>query len=117
VRHTGRDHDDVAGGDLDGQPVLPAEPHFGRAAGDAEHLVRARMVVVLRVDAVAPGIGPAIGGKQPLASGGTVAGGGDRAAVDDNRQPRVVRNDAVIAEAIGFDDRRRRIFAHRKVPR
>src|SRR5438445_7905286 len=73
VRDPGRDHDDVAGAQLDGLPALAAEPDPGAARGDPEHFMRGAVVVVMRVDAVAPGIGPSMLRKPPLAGRGAAA--------------------------------------------
>jgi hypothetical protein len=86
VRNPGRDHHDIAGAQLDGLPALAAELDPGAACGDAEHFMRRAVVMVLPVDAVAPGIGPAVLGEQPLAGRGAVAAFGQRAAIDDERQ-------------------------------
>src|SRR5438270_12367353 len=74
VGDPGRDHDDIAGTQFDALPTLATKPDPGLAGGDAEHLMRGAVIVVMRVDAVAPGAGPAMLGEQPLAGRGAVAG-------------------------------------------
>src|SRR5260370_110425 len=63
VGAAGRDHDDVAGVQLYRCAVLAAEPHPNRPNRDAEHLVRGAVVMVVRVDTVAPSAAPAVVGK------------------------------------------------------
>src|SRR5258706_5023662 len=109
----GRDHDDIAGAQFDGLPALPAEPHRGISGGDAQHLMRRAVVMVMSVDAVAPGAGPAVSGKHRLAGRGAVAAFSQNPAVDHERQ-RIVRHDAVIGETIGLDLKRRWVSCHKK---
>ena len=65
--------------------------------------MRCAVVMMMPVDAVAPGIGPGVLREQPLAGRGAVAALGQNAAIDHERQGWVVRHDAVIGKAIGFD--------------
>ena len=116
VRDPGRDHHDIAGGKVDHRAARAAEPYPGIAAGYAEHLVRGAVIMVVGVDAVAPPTTPAVSRKQPLARAGPVGTFGKRRAIDDERQRRVVRHDAVIGKAIGLDLRRARRVAHGNAP-
>src|SRR5258707_799831 len=99
-----------------GETPYAAEPHPGVAAGDAEHLVGGAVIMMVAVDAVAPGIRPAVLGKHPLAGAGAVAARGQRLAIDDERQCRIVRHDAVIGEAIGLDCRCSHCLGHGNDP-
>ena len=99
----GRDHDDIAGAQLDRRAALAAEPHADGPGSDAEHLVRGAVIVMVRVDPVAPRRAPAVGGEQRFAVGGRIGAGFERTAVDDQRQRRVVRHVPVIGEQMLFD--------------
>ena len=60
VGDAGRDHDDIASTQLHVQPTFATEPDADPTGGDAEHLVRAAVIVMMRIDAVLPGARPAI---------------------------------------------------------
>jgi hypothetical protein len=106
VRDPGRNHDDIAGVQLDAGAVLAAEPHARRAAGNAQHLVRGAVVMMMAVNAVAPRAGPTMGVEHVLAARGEIAVAAERAAIKHERQRWVVRYDAVIGEEMGFNGRR-----------
>jgi hypothetical protein len=97
-RDPDRDRHDVAGTQLDGLPALAAEPHPGAVRGDAGHLMRGAAVMVMRIDAVAPSVGPAMLREQLLACRGAIAAFGQGAAIYDERQGRVVRTTPLSAK-------------------
>ncbi len=102
---TGRDDDDIAGRELNDRPLGPAELHAGAAAGDAQHFVRLAMVVLERVDAVDPGVTPGMVREKRDDEGLGIAGAHqvNRAAVEQQRQARIVGDQAVIAELQHLD--------------
>ena len=63
VPYAGGDHDYVAGLYVNQRTVLTAELHARRAARDSQHLVSGAVVVMKRVDAVAPAAAPAVGAE------------------------------------------------------
>src|ERR1043166_9150801 len=73
MRDPGRNHDDIARAQLDALSAFAAEPHPRRSRRDAEHLMRRAVIVVVPVDAVPPGTGPAVPVEQALARAGAVA--------------------------------------------
>src|ERR1051325_9882035 len=101
-RAPGRDHDDITRAQLDALPAFAAEPHPRRSRRDAEHLMRRAVIVVVPVDAVPPGTGPAVPVEHALARAGAVALVLQRAAIEDERQ-RIVRHSAVIGQMVGLD--------------
>ena len=66
----GRDHDNIAGAQLDCRATLAAEPYVDGSGNDAEHLMRGAVIVVVRVDPVSPGRAPIVAGEQRFAIGG-----------------------------------------------
>jgi hypothetical protein len=101
VTGAGGKDDDIASTQLEGAAAIAAQPNLGAAAGDAKGFVNARMIVQISVDSVPPAVAPAVTFKQFLHHGGRIerAWQVDRAPIDDNRPPRVIRNFAVVAEA------------------
>ena len=98
-----RDDDDIAGPDRQHPPAGAAEAHFGLATGDPQRLVGDAVEMGKRVNAVAPGSPPAVGGEPGLEGRGRVgAANVDRTRIDQERQP-VVRNRAVVLEADRLD--------------
>ena len=93
----GRQDGDVARLQLDGLPLGAAELDLGAAARNAQHLVRAGMAMQEVVDAVAPAIAPAVPGEGLLEGRRGIASGFDieRAAIEDQRQLRIIRRLAV----------------------
>src|SRR5690242_14004697 len=83
VGNPGRDHGDVARVELHPFAGFAAEPYPNRPGGDTEHLVCRAVIMVVRINPVAPGAAPAIGGKEPLAFGGAPRTGLQRAAIDN----------------------------------
>src|SRR5690348_16546964 len=102
MRDPGRDHDDITRAQLDALPAFAAEPHPRRSRRDAEHLMRRAVIVVVPVNAVPPGAGPAVPVEHALAGAGAVALVLQRAAIEDERQ-RIVRYGAVIGQMVGLD--------------
>ncbi len=80
-----------------------AEAHPREAGGHAERLVRGAVVVVMGVDAVAPCARPFVAAEERLAGRRGPGAGCDRAAIDEQRQRRVVRHESVIGEEMFFD--------------
>src|SRR5690606_26314893 len=78
-------------------PTFAAELHTRAPARNAEHLVRRRVVVMKRIDAVAPAIAPAIRVEQALEGVRVGPRRIDRAAVEEQREP-TVRNRLVLFE-------------------
>ena len=56
----GRQDGDVAGFQLQGTPAASAELHLPFAAGDAEHFMDAGIVMHIVVNAIPPGVAPAV---------------------------------------------------------
>jgi hypothetical protein len=108
-----RQHDDVAGLQIEVLAPLAAEPHAHLPVCDAEHLVRGRMIMVERKNSGAPLRRPVARGEQPLDLRRPVAAGIERAAIDQHRQLRIIRDRAVVGEAEGF---RRAHFLAENVP-
>src|SRR5215472_574530 len=79
-------HDDVAGMQFYDRAGFAAEPHPNRAGRDPQHLVCGAVIMVVRVNSVAPTAAPAILGEQLLAVGGASGAGLDRSAIDKHRQ-------------------------------
>jgi hypothetical protein len=92
VGDAGRDYDNVAGAQLHRPAALATESHADPTGGDAEHLVRATVIVMMRIDPIPPSAGPPVAVEQRHATRCGIAVGFERAAVDDQRQPRVVRH-------------------------
>jgi hypothetical protein len=103
MRDAGRDHDDISGAQLNRGTVLAAEPDPGGAAGNAEHLVRGAVIMMMPVYPVAPRLGPAMRLEHCLAARREIALAAERPAIKHQRQRRVVRYSAVIGEEMGFD--------------
>ena len=99
---TGGDKDGVPRGDANHLAMLPAEQHLRLAAGDAEHLMRGRMIVVKGEYPVPPASAPAMRREKPLECGSRVfLRGPDRTSIDDQRNA-VVRDVAVVREVERF---------------
>src|SRR6266404_6148258 len=103
VRNAGGDHDDVTGLQLHCPAMLAAEPNADRPDDDAEDFMRGAVVVMMRVDAVAPSAAPTVALEQSHASLSGLGAGLKYATVDDQRQPRIVRHAAVTNEQFFFD--------------
>ena len=97
----GRQDRHIAGLEVKRFSAFAAEANPGMAARDPEHLVSARVIVHVIVNAVAPGIAPAVARNQLFKYRRwiKVVREADRAAVKDERQFRIVRNDSVVLEA------------------
>ena len=83
VGDAGRDYDNVAGAELHRPAALATESHADPTGGDAEHLVRAAVIVMTRVDPVFPGAGPTIAIEQRHTARCRITAGFKRATVDD----------------------------------
>jgi hypothetical protein len=94
------DHDGVAGGDLDDGASRATELHARGACGDAEHFVRRGMIVMERIDAVDPGVAPAVGCEQVL---DTLRIVWDGCTIEGQRQARIVGDGAVVAQQVLLD--------------
>jgi hypothetical protein len=105
VSNPGRDHDDVAGAQLHCLAALAAEPDAGPARGDAEHLVCRAVIMMMRVDPIAPSPDPAIAGKEPFAGSGGARTGLKRPAIDDEREQRVIQRPSLIGKQVFFNRR------------
>src|SRR3546814_6096820 len=68
-----------------------------------QDLVRRAVKVMEAVDAVAPAAAPAVPREQRLEGGGGVAVRRQHAVIDQRRQVRIVRDAAVVLEAVGVD--------------
>ena len=101
VADAGRDDHHVAGPNGHHHAPGAAEPHARLAAADRQDLVRGAVIVRERVDAVAPGAAPAIGGEHRLAGRRDVAAACvERARIDQERQAWVVGDRAVVVEQV-----------------
>src|SRR5262249_44120986 len=100
ARPSGQDHN-IAGLEAKLFSAFTAEANPGMTARDAEYFVRSRVVVCVIVNAAAPRISPAVAAKQLFKYRRRIKVGRerDRASVEDERQFRIVRNDAVAFEA------------------
>src|SRR5215471_12609210 len=100
ARPGGQDHN-IAGLEAKLFSAFTAEANPGMTAREAEYFVRSRVVVCVIVNAVAPRISPAVAAKQLFKYRRRikVAREPDRAAVKDERQFRIIRDDADIFEA------------------
>ena len=80
--------------------AISAELHGSLTAGDAEHLVDTGMVVNVVVNAISPGIAPAVTFKQFFKHGRRieVVRKPDCAAINDKRPLRMVGDDPIILE-------------------
>src|ERR1700682_4100711 len=94
----GREDGDVSGPELDDLAAIAAEPDARVPARDPEHLVGARMIVQEVIDAVAPRIRPTIGFEKVFENRRRVLRlrEAHRAAVMNERQPRIVGYCAVV---------------------
>jgi hypothetical protein len=101
VAGSGRQDRHIAGLEVKRFSAFAAEANPGMAARDPEHFVSARVIVHVIVNAVAPGIAPAVARKQLFKYRRwiKVVREADRAAVKDERQFRIIRNDSVVFEA------------------
>src|SRR6266851_3953644 len=95
----GEDHD-VAAVQLEYLAPIAPEPYAGVSARNAEHFMGARMVMHVIIDAVAPGVSPAIALEQFLECRCGIAGIGkpQGAAIMDERELRIVWNRPIIPE-------------------
>jgi hypothetical protein len=102
VPGAGRQHGHVAGDQVEHLALRPAELHLGAPLRNAERFVDHRMIVDERINAVAPlAVSPAVARKQGFDRLRRVAGGFNRAFVDEHRQCRIVRHLAVVFEQNG----------------
>src|SRR5215475_4295927 len=94
----GGEDGDIASLQRDRAALQTAKLHLAFAAGDVEHLVDARVIVNIVVDAITPGIAPAIGREELLEHGSRIEPviPTHRAAIENERPARVIGNDAVI---------------------
>ena len=111
LRHTlmtgaRRQDDDVAGRDFDLQALFAAEAHRGAPARNAHRLVDHRMIVHVRVNAVAPHVAPAVRRERLLDHHFRIGRAGkiDAAAVENERQGGIVRDPAVVGKPVGDGD-------------
>ena len=100
VSRPGGENGDIAGIKLEHPAFVAAEANPRVPAGNAQHFVGAGMVMHIRLNAVAPGITPAIPLEQLLKDRGRISclRKIDRTAVMNERKLRVVGNSAVILE-------------------
>ena len=112
VSNAGWDHDDIAGTQLNGLAALATQSHADPTRGDAEHLVRAAVIVMMRIDPILPGAGPTIAIEQRHAARRSIASGFERAAIDDQREPGIIWHPAIIGEPIVFDLRSSKCCSH-----
>src|SRR5438445_10240598 len=64
VSNAGRDYDDVARAQLNRLATRAAEPDAHRPGGDAEHFVRSAVIMMVRIDTVAPSAAPTVALEQ-----------------------------------------------------
>jgi hypothetical protein len=83
VGHTCRNDDDITGTQLHRLAILATQSDADPTRGDAEHLVRAAVIVMTRIDPVLPGAGPTIAIEQRHTARPGIAAGFERATVDD----------------------------------
>jgi hypothetical protein len=62
VSATRRDHDDIIGAQLHSLAAFAAEPHLDVSGGYPQHLAGGAVVVMVRIDPVAPGCALAVAG-------------------------------------------------------
>ena len=93
----------VVGGPTGYVPDEPTEFDARAAAGDAQHLVRAGMEVAERMDAIAPGRAPTVPREGRFEDRSRIEDRVEpqRAAIDDERQPRIVGRFVVGVEMEG----------------
>src|ERR1700730_15788631 len=72
VADPGRNDDDIARADRDGLALIAAEADACLAFGDAEDLMRSAVIVMIRVDAVAPAAAPAVAREERLECAGRI---------------------------------------------
>ena len=103
VAGAGRQHNDIAGREIDLAPMLAAEADPGATARDAHRLVNYRMIVDVRINAVAPHPAPAVRGEGLFDDRLRVGRAGeiDARAVHHQRQHRIVRDRSVVGEFMG----------------
>src|SRR6516165_2881916 len=80
VGEAGRDHDDITSAQLHRLAALATQSHADPTGGDAEDLVRAAVIVMMRIDPVLPGSGPTISIEQRHTPRRGIAVGFERAA-------------------------------------
>jgi len=98
VADTGRDEHGVAGADGQRRSILATESDFGLSRRDPQDLMRGRVVVVKRKDAVPPASTPAVTTEKRFEGCGRIGRLGiDSARIDDERQG-IVGDVAVIGE-------------------
>src|SRR4051794_35501041 len=92
---------DIARDQGEGATSRAAELHPSLAARDTKHLVNLGMIMDVIIDAVAPGIAPAVFLEQILIDrrGIEIAGQADGAPINDQRKIRMIGNEPVILEA------------------
>jgi hypothetical protein len=97
---SGKDHY-VAGAKFECAAAVATEPNFGAAARDPQHLVNARVIVQMVVDAIAPAVASAVVFEEVFHNRSRikVARQLDGIPVNDDGPSRVVRYLAVVAEA------------------
>ena len=100
----GRQHANVALAELDLLALVAAEADLGAAARDAHAFVDHRMVVHVGEDAVAPHVAPAVAAEHVLDHLFRIGRADqiDGAAIDHERQVRVVGHRAIVGEHEGL---------------
>ena len=86
VAGTGGKDGDVTGTNGNVSPAFATENEIGVAGGKAEDLVRCGMVMVERIDAVAPLRRPAVGCKEPFHYVGKAGRDDDGVSIEKNGQ-------------------------------
>lgn len=99
----GGDHHHVARGDLGLKPALASEARPDMTAHDAQDLVLGGVEMVVVIDAVSPGVAPAMAVEQILAAGGSVAAQRQNLPIDDKGETVVVGNRAVGRQPMDLD--------------
>lgn len=96
---TGREHGDVAGLQVNFDPVRSAELHAGRPGEDTQDLVGIAVIVVERIDAITPEPSPTVFTEHLLDRTARVIGSElDRAAVEKQGPAGVVGKISIIAQ-------------------
>ena len=96
----GRENHDVACREIVDLAVIAAKTDLRPSARNAEHFVGARMIMDEAVNAVAPGVSPAVAPEQFLEYGSRIAAVREihGAAIEDEGKPRIIGNGAVVLE-------------------
>src|SRR5215211_930195 len=101
MARTGGQDDHVACLQREDTPLLAAEASASLATRDAEHLMDFRVIVHVVVDAVAPGISPAVRFEQVFDHGRRVLAliEGDSSSIDNQRPAWMIRDETVVLKA------------------